>query len=96
MAKCIKCEHPREAHNCFGVHQDYRDGACLYNFCPCNEFETESPKEYEFDFVVSFPGFPEVGDEMAKALMDLVIQFAETFHGQVGGGFKEANNENAE
>jgi len=96
MAKCIKCEHPREAHNCFGAHPDYWDGACLYSNCPCREFETESPKEYEFNFAVCFPDFPDSSGEMAKSIMDLVIQFAETFHGQVGGGFKEANSENAE
>ena len=93
MGKCIKCEHSRDAHNCFGVHRDYKDGACLYNFCPCNGFEAESPKEYEFDFVVTFPDLPDSGDEMAQGVMDLVIQFVETFHGQVGGGFKPCGDE---
>lgn len=92
MAKCAKCEHPREAHNLYGKHDHYITGACLYCDCPCIEFAEETPKEYHFDFVATFPDFPDSGEEMAKGVMNLVVQFVETFHGQVGGGF----NENAE
>ena len=91
MAKC-KCGHGKKWHQ-VGTVPALED-ACFHmgknEFCDCMEYRpAKKVKEYHFDFCVSFPDFPEVGDEMAKGVMDLVIQFVETFHGQVGGGFNE-------
>lgn len=95
MAKC-KCGHGKKWHT-VGIDPALTD-SCFHigknEFCDCMEYSpVKKEREYDFDFIVSFPGYKkDAAETLAAGIMDLVTTYVETFHGQVGGGF----NENAE
>ena len=86
MAKCV-CGHKKKKHIVDGcLHYSENPGEL---FCHCLEYRpAKKVREWNFDFCIA--GLTE---EQAKSLLDRIIDYAEIYGAQVGGGYQEANHE---